>query len=422
MLLLMALILPLVIFSPAAQAQEAITVSNNEYEEVFAEKIVFRLRVESQSEIEEITLFYRIRDEAATNRAYPEFEPGLAVETEWTWELKAGDIAVGSEIRYYWKVTNTAGEQLKTEPVIFTYQDTRFEWQSLSEGKLTLYWYGQDQEFGQHLLDVAVQALTRLQEEVGVELEEAVKIYVYLSKSDMSMAISSRSESFDAQIITLGMAIGKHTMILLGTASGVEQTIAHELSHIVVHLATDNPLGGIPAWLDEGLAMYAEGELPPHNAIALEDAIRNDELISVRSLSSYTGDPEQVDLYYGEAYSLVDFMLQEYGKEKMGQLLAIFKEGSHQEDALREVYGFGLDELDDQWRAYLGLPPRYGSAVTPSPGEAVQSRETPGQQAEPSPSGQGQTPGQAPFCCAGATGLFLAVLFFLVRPRGAVSP
>lgn len=420
-LLLMALILPLAILPLPAQAQEAITVLNNEYEDVFAQEIVFRLSVESQSEVEEIILFYRVRDEAATNRAYPEIEPGLSVETEWTWELEPGDIAVGSEIKYYWKVKNKAGDELKTEPVIFIYEDTRFEWQSLSEDKLTLYWYGEEQEFGQHLLDVAMQALKRLQEEVGVALEDPVKIYVYLSKSDMSKAISSRSESFDAQIITLGMAIGKHTMLLLGSASGVEQTIAHELSHIVVHLATDNPLGGIPAWLDEGLAMYAEGELPPHNAIPLEDAIHRDELISVRSLSSYTGDPEQVDLYYGEVHSLVSFMLKEYGKEKMSQLLAIFKEGSHQEDALREVYGFGLDELDDQWRAYLGLPPRYGPAVAPSPGEGVQSQETPGQ-AEPSPSGQREGSGQTPCCFAGAAGLFLAVLFFLFKPGGAASP
>ncbi len=420
-LLVVVLSLPLFIFPLPLQAQEAITVLSNEYEEIFAQEVVFRLSVESQSDIEEIILFYRLRDEAATNRAYPDFEPGLSVEIEWTWELEPGDIAVGSEIKYYWKVQNKAGDQLKTEPVLFIYEDTRFEWQSLSQGQLTLYWYGEAQEFGQHLLDVAGQALRRLQEEVGVELEDAVKIYVYLSKSDMDKAISSRSESFDAQIVTLGMAIGKHTMLLLGTAPGVEETIAHELSHIVVHLATDNPLGDIPAWLDEGLAMYAEGELPHYNAVALEEAIRRDALISVRSLSSYTGAPEQVDLYYGEVYSLVDFMLKEYGKEKMSHLLAVFKEGSHQEDALQEVYGFGLDELDDQWRAYLGLSPRYGAAAAPSPGEGVQAQETPGQ-AEPSPSEQRQTPGQTPFCCGGAIGLFLALLFFLFKPRGAVSP
>jgi hypothetical protein len=44
------------------------------------------------------------------------------------------------------------------------------------------------------------------------------------------------------------------------------------LSHIVVGLATKNPFGDLPRWLDEGLAMYAEGELPARNRRALEQA------------------------------------------------------------------------------------------------------------------------------------------------------
>jgi len=91
----------------------------------------------------------------------------------------------------------------------------------------------------------------------------------------------------------------------------------------------------------------------------------------VRSLSGYTGDPGQVDLFYGEVYSLVGYLLQTYGKEKMEQLLAAIREGLYQEDALQRVYGFGLDELDAQWRVSLGLQPRGASSpaapATPRP-------------------------------------------------------
>jgi hypothetical protein len=62
-----------------------------------------------------------------------------------------------------------------------------------------------------------------------------------------------------------------------------------------------------------------------------------------------------VDLYYGEVYSVIDFMLDEYGRDKMRQLLLVFSEGVRQEEALQRAYGFGLDELDMRWRASLGL-------------------------------------------------------------------
>ncbi|MFB0546850.1 MAG: peptidase MA family metallohydrolase [Anaerolineae bacterium] len=391
-------------------AQEEITVLSRAHGQAFAESITFRLTVESSSEINEIILFYKIVREAAINRAYPEFEPGRRVEAEWTWELKPGDIPLGSEIRYYWKVKDAAGGELKTEPIVLTYEDNRFDWQSISEGEITLHWYDEEQAFAQYLLDVALEALALLKQDVGVELEEPVKIFVYQTKTEMSQAIPSRSERFDEMIITLGMVVADDTMLLLGTAPGVEETIAHELSHVVVGLATKNPLGDIPRWLDEGLAMYTEGELPPGNAAALERAIHLNELISVRSLSAYTGQAEQVDLFYGEVYSLIDFMLKEYGKEKMAKLLAVFKEGAHQEDALQEVYGFGLDELDAQWRAYIGAPPRRGAATAEEEGRATSAPEK-------------SKPSRRELCgCSTALpAVVLMALFFLFRPR-SVSP
>ena len=112
--------------------------------------------------------------------------------------------------------------------------------------------------------------------------------------------------------------------------------------------------------------MYSEGELPDGNRRAVEAAIRSDQLISVRSLSGYTSDPDQVDLFYGEVHSLVQYLLQSFGTDKMAQLLEAFTEGITQEQALQRAYGFVVDELDARWRQSLGLSPR-GTTVQPVP-------------------------------------------------------
>jgi len=358
-------ILLLASLSRIALAQEGIVVTSNTYESHFAKKIVFRLEARSDSEIEEVVLLYRIGGEKVINRGYPDFTPGREVTAEYVMDVQRGEIPPFAKIEYFWRIEDAAGNRLDTEPISFVYEDDRFRWQSLTQGKITLYWYDADKAFAQRLLDVALESLARLEEEVGVELEEPVKLVVYRSKADMLGALAPRGRVFEAEVITLGTVVSKDTVLLHGTHRGVEKTIAHELTHVVVHLATENPYAGLPAWLDEGLAMYNEGELPAGNRKALEKAIRENRLISVRSLTAPTGKPEEINLFYGEAYSVVEFLLKTYGKEKMMELLAVFKEGAAYDDALMRVYGFDQDGLDARWRESLGLPPRGAVEATP---------------------------------------------------------
>ena len=113
----------------------------------------------------------------------------------------------------------------------------------------------------------------------------------------------------------------------------------------------------LPTWLDEGLAMYSEGGLSPDFSTRLQNAIDQDRVFTVRSLSSsFPADEESARLAYAQSYSLVSFLLEEHGgKEKMIQLLEAFKTGSGYVEALDTVYGLDIDQLNSQWREYVGL-------------------------------------------------------------------
>jgi len=50
----------------------------------------------------------------------------------------------------------------------------------------------------------------------------------------------------------------------------------------------------------------------------------------------------------------------------MRELLTVFSAGAQQEDALRQVLGIGLDDLDRQWRTSLGLGPRRTATLEPA--------------------------------------------------------
>jgi len=348
----------------SAAADTAIQVISNEYESQFAGHLTFRIVVESDAPIVETTLRYQRDSSVLTTKVEVPITVGKHVEAEYVRSLERGEIPPGTAITYYWTIADESGKEYSTEPITFVYEDDRFDWRILSADGITLYWYD-DESNALTLLTAGTEAQHRLQDEVGITLEKSIKIFIYQTSSDMQAAVAARSEGYDARVVTLGMVISDDTMLLLGSHRDAKLTIAHELSHLVVGLAKKNPYADLPRWLDEGLAMYAEGELPTGNQSALERAIREDSLISVRSLSGYTGDPELVDLYYGEVYSLADYLIDTYGKEKMTGLLAVFRKGARPEDALMQIYGFGLDELDNRWRASLGLEPRGEPHPTP---------------------------------------------------------
>jgi len=354
----------LLLLAPAALSQD-ITVVRSTHEADFPLRIVFRLEATSSSPINQVTLRYRIIGDVASNKVpIEDLKPGTSITADWTWDMRKAYYPPGIEVEYWWEIGNEAGSALKSEHTTFTYEDSRYTWSHLFQDKLHLYWYRGGDEFGQDLFDTMVSAAARLQQEVGVAALEPIKIYVYGSYEDLHGALEEQAKEW-----TGGVSFSKRGLILIGISpSNTEwgkRAIAHELSHAIVHQATDNPLGGLPTWLDEGLAMYAEGPMEASYRAALDDALRRNRLISLRALSSsFPADPDQARLSYAESLSVVTFMLNTYGKDQMSQLLAVFKRGTHYDDALVEVYGVNTEGLEAQWHRSLGL----SVDATPIPG------------------------------------------------------
>ena len=150
-------------------------------------------------------------------------------------------------------------------------------------------------------------------------------------------------------IIAIGISLDN---LVWGKAATV-----HELTHLVIHQMTFNPYGNQPRWLDEGLATYNEGPLKPQSASILENAAANDTLMTVRTLSSpFSTDTAQALLAYAQSYSLVEFLISNYGQTKMRALLDTFREGSSYDDALDRIYGFDMNGLNTLWRNYITTP------------------------------------------------------------------
>jgi hypothetical protein len=357
------------LLSPSLAAADAgIRVIASSVDVNFPSQAVFTVEAESNVNIVDARLYYqvdRMNYAEVVSEGWADFTPASKIGANWTWNMTNASLPPGAEVTYWWMIKDADGNKVETSPEIMYFNDGRYIWRSLTGtipqgGELTLFWYTGSDSFARELMDACEEGLAWLTQDIGTYPERPIKIYVYASDSDLKGAMIFSNEWSG------GVAFTDFGIIAISISPSEldwgKKALVHELTHLVVRQATFSPYGQLPLWLDEGLATYNEGELDPVLRSYLEEAILKDELISVRSLCSpFSAYSEKAYLSYAESYSLVEYLLDNYGQDKMRDLLALLKRGSTYDEALTEVYGFDLDGLDARWRATLTIP------VVPAP-------------------------------------------------------
>ena len=350
--LLIILIAVLLVTPSISYAQDEISLLDSTAQVFFPSALVFNVKAESSSDITKVRLHYqvdRMNYARVISEAWPSFTPSPKVETQWTWDMRKSSLPSGATVQYWWTIEDKAGSKLITPVEVVRFRDLRYSWQSMTTGQLNLFWYEGDQSFAEELMAASHQALERLAEDTSVYPEKPINIYIYADSTDLRGAMIFPREW------TGGVAFTEYGIIAIGVSENQlewgKTALAHELGHSVIHQMTFSPYGAnLPTWLDEGLAMHAEGKPDPYLQSWLQKAIAEQKLISVRSLSSpFSAIPEKAYISYAQSHSLVEFLIQTYGNDKILRLLTLLKEGNTCDEALIEVYGFDQDGLNELW-------------------------------------------------------------------------
>lgn len=368
---LAVLALVLLLIPLPLKADSGISVLHSSVETNFPSELIFNFEADSSANITDVRLHYQVDKmnyAQVTSEGWPDFTPATRIETSWTWDMRKGSLPPGAAVTYWWTAEDSAGNTLETPPSLMYFDDARYPWQSVTSDGLTLLWYEGSDSFAGELVDACNRGLDRLQPICQWEAASAearampIRIYVYASTADV------RGAMIFPQEWTGGAAFTDFGIIVIGIPPDQvdwgKRSLVHELTHVVVHQATFGPYSNLPVWLDEGLAMYNEGQLESFFQAWLNNAVAEDELISVRSLCSpFSADPEKAYISYAESYSLVEYLTERYGQGKMLELLGLFKQGQTCDVALTQVYGFDTDGLDSRWRETLANPTVIASAA-----------------------------------------------------------
>ena len=355
LLLMLVLVMAVVAFAPV-QAAGSLKVLSSSADVSFPQSINFKVSAQGDAKITEIRLQYTIDMigfATIINEAYVPIQSSTTVNAQWSWDLtKIGGLPPGTIIRYQWLLKDANSNSLKTPLTEVKFDDGRYTWQSLVQDKVTIYWYQGNQSFGQTIMQATQDALTRLAASTGATIKEPVRLYIYANSNDL------QGSMIFPQDWTGGVAFPPYGCIAIGISTSNldwgKEAIAHELTHLIVHQMTLNPYNDLPTWLDEGLAMYNQGPLDITFVNNLDMAIQENRLISVRSLASPFSSYSEISYVdYAESYSIVDYLISTYGKDKMFALLDTFQQGATYDGALQKIYGLNMDSLNTAWQATL---------------------------------------------------------------------
>ena len=360
LLITVSLLIPTSAFasSPADVTDDRVTFD-------FPISATFSATITSNAEIRSVVLEYGNEQQTCGDviaKAFPQFTPGTRVDAEWTWEMRqSGSLPPGAKLWWRWRVIDANGVETVSEKKTAVWLDDVHQWKTLTEGLINFHWYRGDDSFARDLLNAAESGLEFNETESGLTAETPIDIYIFADTNDLREAILYEPSW------TGGQAFPDQDIVILGISESDldwgRNSIVHELTHVLVGHLTFSCLGDVPTWLNEGLAVYSEGELDSSSQQQLNDAIQNNTLLSIRSLSAgFSEVSDKAYLSYSQSFSVVKFLIETYGQEKMTALLTSLRDGVTIDEALTNVYGFNVEGLEDAWRAGIGAAPRAVSA------------------------------------------------------------
>ena len=372
------------VVSPATtHADEAITLAAPpSVQNRFPTELVFSVSARDSAQITDAVLHYQLLPDSTMVQARGAFQKGTSIQAEYHLRSNGNPLYMppGKQVKFTWTLSDANGASLTTPQTTTSFDDTRFQWQHVTAGNLTLYYYRGSTTQASSLLAVGRLAIDKAAALESVTVDFPLKLYAYTSSQDFLPAAQKESQATDPGIE--GQAQPPDTVLFVAsslTGNEVQDTVRHELTHLVTGAAVRGGFENLlPLWLNEGISVYEQSD-PDGYGQALQQAVAADTVVPIQVLESSRGI--DAGLFYGESWALVKFLVEKSGPQTFAQLLAAIKNGTSIDKALQAGYGFDRTGLYNAWRDSEHLSGQGRSQATSAAGA------TPGS-GEPSNAGQ----------------------------------
>lgn len=146
-----------------------------------------------------------------------------------------------------------------------------------------------------------------------------------------------------------------------GDLDDFRNVLTHELMHIFQYDVVNrgpvrrisNPIASPPTWVMEGLAEYATEEMNTIDEMVLRDAVLTDGLIPLEVMDASWHYLPNVFLAYKQSHSIVEYIAENYGPEKISRMLRAWDRQSGSDQLLERLIDMDMEALDERWQAHM---------------------------------------------------------------------
>jgi hypothetical protein len=372
---------------PRAIARADATVDVATVENGYPTNLTFKITAHADTDITDASLSYSITGASSSALGKPtDFQPGKNISASVVVDTNSGTkyIPVGSEFTWHWDLTTADGKRTSTPDQKFVYLPSGQDWKTVQSDVMVIYYHGDQQALANTYLKAGLDTYDRMAKKLLASDLKVVPVRVVLFNDTKEAATARQGQgaTYDAATITCGtkFAINVIHVTALANACGDDpaDTLRHEFTHIINETAAEGVpgekgLGRLVPWIDEGTAV--NGQLTPgaDYAGAFKSAVAGNRIIPFSAMLVTATDPTKVLLWYGQAYTMVKYLIDK-GPDKYAQFFATIKKGGRWDDALKQVYGFDYAGFESEFRKANGLPASQSDA---SPTSRPQQQTTP---------------------------------------------
>lgn len=231
-------------------------------------------------------------------------------------------------------------------------------WNATKSTHFIVYYKNSAEEFINQAVNRAEEYYDYIADDLGFRRfnfwlwDNRAKIYIYDSSRDYQSFTDQPEWSGGCAVVSRKVI---HTFV---NAKGFMETVLpHEMGHIIFRELVGFDNNAVPLWLDEGVASYQQKLKYSLAGKTVRNAIEKGYLINIESLAGlnpqFAMSNETVQLFYLEAFSIVDFLIKEFGKDSFVLFCQNLRDKRDLERAIASSYPFSnIKELDRAWKKY----------------------------------------------------------------------
>ena len=236
-----------------------------------------------------------------------------------------------------------------------------FDWHYVESEHLELYY---EPEF-EYLADRAVEMLEEAYDHISgiMRHELSAKPPIIIFKSHYEFQQTNIIHSFLPPGVAGFAEPLRYRMVIPfdGDLDEFRNVLTHELMHIFEYDVVNrgpvkrisNPIAKPPTWIMEGMAEYATEGMNTVDEMVLRDAVLTDELLPLRIMDSSWDYLPNPFLAYKQSHSLMNYIADNYGPEKIGRILRVWDAQMGTDKLLERLIDLDMRTLYERWSAQM---------------------------------------------------------------------